>query len=77
MCRIKFQGESLETFVIYEVVLYPENDDLGVVGPPGPSRSVTVKFGSPESGPPTFKYRHIEAVCTIELDNFRIVHFEN
>ena len=43
MCRIKFQGESLEAFFIYEVVLYPENDDLGVVGPPGPARSVTVK----------------------------------
>ena len=43
MCRIKFQGEPLETFFIYEVVYYPENDDLGVVGPPGPARSVTVK----------------------------------
>ena len=43
MCRIKFQGESLETFFIYEVVQYPENEDLGVVGPPGPARNVTVK----------------------------------
>ena len=47
MCRIKFQGESLETFFIYEVVKYPENDDLGVVGPPGPARSVTVKMNRP------------------------------
>jgi len=44
MCRIKFQGEPLETFFIYEVVYYPENDDLGVVGPSGPARSVTVKY---------------------------------
>ena len=42
MFRIKFQGESLETFFIYEVVKYAENEDLGVVGPPGPARSVTV-----------------------------------
>ena len=44
MCRIKFQGESFETFFIYEVVKYPENGDLGVVGPPGPARSVTVNY---------------------------------
>ena len=43
MCKIKFQGGSLKTFFIYEVVQDPENDDLGVVGPPGPARSVTVK----------------------------------
>ena len=42
MCRIKFQGESLETFFIYEVVQYPENDDLGFVDPPGRARGVTV-----------------------------------
>ena len=45
MCRIQFQGESLQTCFIYEVVKYPDDDDLGVVGPPEPARSVTVKMG--------------------------------
>ena len=43
MCRIKFQGESLQTFFIYDVNKYAENEDLGVVGPPEPVHSVTVK----------------------------------
>ena len=42
MRKIKFQGEFIEPFFIYEVVKYAENEDLGVVGPPGPARSVTV-----------------------------------
>ena len=48
MCRIKFQGESLETFFRYEVVYYALSEDLGVIGPLGPVH-VTVKFSSFES----------------------------
>ena len=44
MFRIKFQGESLETFFLYEVIQHDLSADLGVIGPPGPARSVTVKF---------------------------------
>ena len=43
MCRIKFQGESLEKVFIYELVYYAENEDLGIVGLLGPASSVTVK----------------------------------
>ena len=42
MFRIKFQGESLETFFLYEVIQHDLSADLGVIGPPGPARSVTV-----------------------------------
>ena len=43
MCRIKFQVESLETFSPWKVVKYVKNADLGVIGPVGPLRSMTVK----------------------------------
>ena len=43
MCRIKFQGESLGTFLLYEVVIDAIIVDLGVVGSPEPVRIVTVK----------------------------------
>ena len=43
MFRIKFQGESLETFFLYEVIQHDLSADLGVIGPPGAARSVTVK----------------------------------
>ena len=42
MFRIKFQGESLETFFLYEVIQHDLSADLGVIGPPRPARSVTV-----------------------------------
>ena len=43
MCRIKFQGESLGTFLLYEVVIDAIIVDLGVIGSPEPVRIVTVK----------------------------------
>ena len=46
MSRIKFQGESLETFFLYEVIQHDLSADLGVIGPLGPARSVTVKYFS-------------------------------
>ena len=39
MSRIKFQGEPLETFFLYEIIKYAEIEDLGVIGPPRPIRS--------------------------------------
>ena len=47
MFRIKFQGESLETFFLYEVIQHDLSADLGVIGPPGPVCSVTVKTNYP------------------------------
>ena len=44
MCRIKFQGESLETFSVYEVVMGAVNAYLRVAGSPEPARSVSVKL---------------------------------
>ena len=44
MFRIEFQGESLETFFLYEVIQHGLSADLGVIGPLGPARSVTVKL---------------------------------
>ena len=44
MCRIKFQGESLETFSVYDVVMGAINAYLRVAGSPEPARSVSVKF---------------------------------
>ena len=41
MCRIKFQGESLGTFLLYEVVMDAIIVDLGVIGSPEPVRIVT------------------------------------
>ena len=43
MCRIKFQEESLGTFLLYEVVIDAIIVDLGVIGSPEPVRIVTVK----------------------------------
>ena len=43
MCRIKFQVESLQTFSLWKVVQYVKHADLGVIGPVGQLRSVTVK----------------------------------
>ena len=42
MCRIKFQVESLGTFFLWKVVWFVKHADLGVIGPVGPLRSVTV-----------------------------------
>ena len=44
MFRIEFQEESVETFHRYEVVQYALSEDLGVIGPPGSVRSVTIKL---------------------------------
>ena len=44
MCRIKFQGESLGTFLLYEVVIDAIIVDLGVIGSPEPVRIVTVNL---------------------------------
>ena len=44
MYRTKFQVESLETFSLWKVVQYVKHADLGVNGPLGPLRSVTVKM---------------------------------
>ena len=44
MCRIKFQLESLETIFPIESRLVCQNADLGVMGPVGPLRSVTVEL---------------------------------
>ena len=43
MLRIKFQGESLETFFLYKVIQHDLSADLKVIGPPEPARSVAVK----------------------------------
>ena len=42
MCRINFQRESLETFLLYEVAKDAIIEDLGVIGSPEPVRIVTV-----------------------------------
>ena len=44
MCRIKFKGESLETFLLFEVDMGAIIADLGVVGSPEPHGIVTVNF---------------------------------
>ena len=44
MCRIKFQGESLATFLLYEVVKGAIISDLGVLGSPEPHGIVTDHF---------------------------------
>ena len=44
MCRIKFLGESLETFLVYDVVMGAINAHLRVGGSPEPARSVSVKM---------------------------------
>ena len=43
MCRIKFQGESLGIFSVYDVVMGAINAYLRVAGSPEPARSVSVK----------------------------------
>ena len=44
MCRIKFQRESLETFLVYDVVMGAINGHLRVAGSPEPARSVSDKL---------------------------------
>ena len=47
MCRIKFWGgESLVTFLLYEVVRGAIIADLGILGSPEPHGIVTVKLVS-------------------------------
>ena len=43
MCRIKLQMESLETVSLWKLVKYVKHADLGVIGPAGSLRSVTVE----------------------------------
>ena len=43
MCKFKFRGESLATFLVYDVVMGAINVHLRVGGSPEPARSVSVK----------------------------------
>ena len=44
MWRIKFQGESLGTFLVNDVVMGAINAHIWVCGSPEPARSVSVKI---------------------------------
>ena len=44
MCRIKFQGEYLETFLVYDVGMGAINAHSRVAGSSEPARSVSVNF---------------------------------
>ena len=44
MCRIEFQGESLETFLVSDVVMGAINTHIRVAGSPEPARSVSVNI---------------------------------
>ena len=44
MCRIKFQGESLGTFLVYEVVMGAINAHSRVAGSPEAAQSVSVNL---------------------------------